>query len=501
MARSFAITAPANTVELAGKTTAEVTLTVTNQTERALRGTARLVPVEPTRREWLKVVDGEEERAFAPKGTHQYKVRAEVPAETPQGSYAFRMDFVSSENPDEDSTPGPAIALKVAAAGATPKKFPFWIIPVAAVVLLAAGLGLFFALRGGGDGEGIAVPDLKGKTVEEANQALGEVGLVPQLGEPRDEAGAKPGTVVDQKPAAGETLAKGAAVELFPQLVPPPAPEEIAVPSVVGRSLDAAKVALFEAGFTPKIGPARFTGGPPDRVVAQAPAGDAKAARGAVVEIAPEKESIVVPNVVRKTLTEALVALKQARLDWEPSEEATTAFPAGTVIKQAPTAGSRAEQDSVVKVTLAKAPGRPTIIELPPALHRIDLEKVYRVAVPQIQEYVSVSDVSPNPANLPAGGRVTVTVNYATQHGGKARVSVTPLTGGKTTPGGSAVWADTEADGRGEARPMVRVYSTLPAKVDTLLVRLVGADGRTLAEVKRPVSLTFRGSFIKGFGN
>ena len=503
MARSFAITAPANSVDLAGKTTADVTLTVTNQTERALRGTARLVAIEPTRREWLKVVDGEEERSFAAKGTHQYKVRIEVPAETPKGTYAFRMDFVSSENPDEDSTPGPAIGLKVAEAGAPPSKFPFWIIPVAAVVLLAVGLGLFFALRGGGEEtpETVAVPELKGKTVEEANQALGELGLVSQLGEPREQAGAAPGTVVDQKPPAGEALAKGGSVELFPQAVPPPAPEELPVPSVVGRRLDSAKVALFEAGFTPKVGAPRFTGGDPDLVVAQTPPGNGKAARGAVVEIVPEKESVVVPNVVRKTISEALVALKQAKLDWEPLEEATTAAPAGTVIKQTPAPGSRAEQDSVVKVTLAKAPGRITVIPLPAVLHRADLEKIHRIAVPAIKDYISVSDVSPNPANVAAGGRVVVTVNYATQHGGKARITVTPLSGGRTTTGGSTLAAVTEPDGRGEAKLLLRVYAKMPVKVDTLLVRLLGPDGKVLQEVKRPVSLTFYGSFIKGFGN
>ena len=500
MARSFAITAPVNSVELAGKTTADVTLTVTNQTERSLRGTARLVPIEPTRREWLKVVDGEEERSFAAKGTHQYKVRVELPPDTPKGAYTFRMDFVSSENPDEDSTPGPAIGLKVGEAGAPEKKFPWWIIPVAAAVLLAVGLGLFFGLRGSGDGR-VDVPDLRGKTVEEANAALAEAGLVSQLGEPRDQAGAKPGTVVDQKPPAGETLAKGGAVELFPQIVPPPAGEEIAVPSVVGRTLDAAKVALFEAGFTPKLGEPKFTGGAPDRVVAQSPAGNGKAPRGTVVEITPEKESVVVPDVAGKTIAEALVALKQAKLDWEPAEEATTAVTAGKVIRQAPAAGSRAEQNSIVKVTIAKEAGRPTIIALPPGLHRIDVDKLYKVAVPQIREYLSVSDVSPNPANLPSGGRVTVTVNYTTQEGGKARITVTPLTGGKATPGGSTVTVMTEADGRGEVKPAFRVYATFVAKVDTLLVQMIGSDGQVLGEVRKPVSLTFRGSFIKGLGN
>jgi beta-lactam-binding protein with PASTA domain len=486
MGRSFAITTPANALDLAGKSSGDVTLTVTNQTERALRGTARLVPIDPTRKEWIRIVDGEEERAFAPKGTHQYKVRAEIPKDTPKGSYTFRMDFVSSENPDEDSTPGPAIALKVAdAAPATGGRFPMWIIPVIAVVLIGAGLGLFFALRGGG---GVDVPDLKGKTVDEAGAALTAAGFTSEMGDPKEAAGATPGTVVEQSPAAGEKAPKGSSVKIHPQAAPAPA-DTVAVPAVTGKSLDSAKVLLYEAGFSVKLGAAKFTGGAPGLIVGQTPAGGSKAPRGAVVELHPEKESILVPSVMSKPVTDAVVALKHAKLDWEPIEEASATAVAGTVLKQSPAPGARAEQDSVVKLTIAKTPGRPIVVKPWATLELADMRKlaVFAVMDPDI---VSVSGLS-SEGSFSGGNGPLVTVSYQTQQGGAARVEVTPFSGGKVSPGGSAVAAPTAKEGKGEAKLSVRVYGTAVVKVDELLVRLVGPKGEELHSVRKPVSLTF----------
>ena len=63
MGRSFAITSLTNTVELNGEKTGEVTLTVTNKGGRALRGMARIIPIDATRAEWMTICDGEPERA------------------------------------------------------------------------------------------------------------------------------------------------------------------------------------------------------------------------------------------------------------------------------------------------------------------------------------------------------------------------------------------------------------------------------------------------------
>lgn len=488
MGRSFAITTPTNALELAGAGTADVTLTVTNQTERALRGTARLVPIEPTRREWIQVVEGEEERAFAPKGTHQYKVRAELPKGTPKGSYAFRLDFVNSENPDEDSTPGPAIALKVADAAPAPAgKFPMWIIPVIAVVLIGVGVGLYFALRGGSDVETVDVPELKGKSVEDANAALAAAGLSPQMGDPKDVADAAPGTVVEQAPKAGEKAPKGSAVVIHPKPAPPSA-DEVAVPAVTGKPLDSAKVALYEAGFSVNLGAAKFTGGAPGLIVEQRPAGGSKAARGAVVELVPEKESVIVPAVQTKAVTDAVLVLKKAKLDWEPVEEVNAAVEAGTVLRQAPAAGARAEQDSVVKLTIAKAPGRPIVIR-PHVLEYVDLRKLGAIAALD-PDIVGVTAVS-SEGHFYNGAGPVVTLSYTTRQGGAARVEVTPLSGGKRAPGGSPVAVTTSKEGKGEAKMAVRVYGTALVKVDELLVRLLGAKGEELHSVKKPVSLIF----------
>lgn len=93
--------------------------------------------------------------------------------------------------------------------------------------------------------EQIAVPDLKGKTTDEAKQLLKEKGLVPSVVEGQYDDSIEKGKVVATNPAAGTKANKGDTVELIPSL----GSEGTAVPDVVGQLEGAATTKLNNAGF------------------------------------------------------------------------------------------------------------------------------------------------------------------------------------------------------------------------------------------------------------
>jgi PAN domain len=140
---TFSITTGKQTIKLDSKRTGEASFTVTNTSSKAARGQLKLRPVEshsltPAEPAWLTLI-GDAERNFGPQATTQITMKVAVPASVLPGKYAFRLDAVSTANPDDDLTEGPPVVMEVATAEAAPKKpFPWWIVIVAVVVVVAA---------------------------------------------------------------------------------------------------------------------------------------------------------------------------------------------------------------------------------------------------------------------------------------------------------------------------------------------------------------------------
>lgn len=78
MARSFAITTPADSVRLDAKGHVEVFFTVTNTTRRPIRGRAKVKALIETKSEWLRI-EGVTERDFASGDTQQFRVTFDRP--------------------------------------------------------------------------------------------------------------------------------------------------------------------------------------------------------------------------------------------------------------------------------------------------------------------------------------------------------------------------------------------------------------------------------------
>jgi beta-lactam-binding protein with PASTA domain/predicted Ser/Thr protein kinase len=92
--------------------------------------------------------------------------------------------------------------------------------------------------------EQVAVPDVVGRSRDEAERLLGDAELQAAFTE-REDADAEPGTVLEQDPAAGTEIATGETVNL----VVATEPEDVPVPGVIDEEEDAAIRTLEDAGF------------------------------------------------------------------------------------------------------------------------------------------------------------------------------------------------------------------------------------------------------------
>jgi eukaryotic-like serine/threonine-protein kinase len=115
----------------------------------------------------------------------------------------------------------------------------------------------------------VGVPTLKGLSEEDARQNLKALGLVFLVGERKAVAGAAPGTIVEQTPAAGQQLeARGSVTVALARELPK-------VPSVVGRTLSEATALLAQSNY---------------KLEQAEPIADAHVPKGSVVSQLPEAD-------------------------------------------------------------------------------------------------------------------------------------------------------------------------------------------------------------------
>ena len=202
----FVITAATNSLRLNPDRRGETSFTVFNASGRPLRARAQLVPQSQAAGDWLSLV-GEVERTFDIAGAHQYTVRVAVPPDAPAGNYPFRLDMTGVENPDEQHVQGPAVTFEVPAPEPV-KPFPWWILAIAAAVLVVGVLIAILVLGGNGGVPPAAatpspVPPTATPTEEPAPTAIPSV--IVQSDETNDGTIIGDGTVLEI-PCAGQVL-------------------------------------------------------------------------------------------------------------------------------------------------------------------------------------------------------------------------------------------------------------------------------------------------------
>jgi len=242
MAKVFAITTTSTEKVEAVKGNATAVFTVTNTTSRPLRCMARLKPLGNTQMSWLKI-DGEVERDLAAGATDNFTVNFSRPAPVstpttsqPAESFQFRFDAVSAANPNEDFAEGPVVAVEIPETVVTePKAFPWWILAVAAGVLIVGGVVAWLIFRPDPRppvDTDVLVQDVRGMGFADAKKLLEDSGLkVTRSDETAPDKELE--KVFKQDPSPGEKKALGSTVTLS-------LPAATKVPPVANRTLSEA---------------------------------------------------------------------------------------------------------------------------------------------------------------------------------------------------------------------------------------------------------------------
>jgi serine/threonine-protein kinase len=163
----------------------------------------------------------------------------------------------------------------------------------------------------------------------------------------------KPGIVFGEIPPAGTRVKKGSTVQLRSSK----GPGTVTVPNAVGLSEATGRDRLVSAGF--QVTQAQvFSNGKPGTVVAQSPAAGAKAPKGSTIRINVSKGSatVIVPNVVGKSVGDAETMLAQHGLKGVVQLHVPSAQPSGTVVAQDPP-GGQAKRGSDVKLNVSTGAG------------------------------------------------------------------------------------------------------------------------------------------------
>jgi beta-lactam-binding protein with PASTA domain len=236
-----------------------------------------------------------------------------------------------------------------------------------AVALLAAITTMHFAIHGAE----VQVPALKGMTVADARSETAGLGLNLDVDNRYYSGDVAAGHILSQSPTPGAVVRREWSVRVSESL----GPQSVDVPEAVGATERMASLELRRAGIeVGDVARLPYAGAAEGTVLAQDPPAHARGIEQPTVNLlvaAPDEEAAdgyVMPDFTGFPLTgaEAVLAkagIKVARPSFVDvpvapvgSGNAPPKLPVkpGSVISQTPAAGSRVDQDTVVRLAVAK---------------------------------------------------------------------------------------------------------------------------------------------------
>lgn len=233
------------------------------------------------------------------------------------------------------------------------------IIAVILILLLGAG-ALAYSLM---SGPSIVVPDLKGKTLSQAQQTLDAVGLKLKVEKEVSNDKVAPGRVISQDPTAGEKMKKDGTVTV----VMSKGLETVAAPDLAGKTEAEATSALKKAGLMLGKVDSGFSDTVAEgQVMAQSPKAGARVEKGGAVDITISggAQQLKIPDVANNTVDAATSILENAGFKVERFDDYNETIERDHVIKQSPVAGDKAAKGSTVTITVSKGSSKVTMINL-----------------------------------------------------------------------------------------------------------------------------------------
>jgi eukaryotic-like serine/threonine-protein kinase len=194
----------------------------------------------------------------------------------------------------------------------------------------------------------VRVPDLIGKTREEARAEIGNAGLAVGSEEFRESDDVKANRVIEQDPNRDQFVDPGSEVDLVISSGKP----VVEVPFVVGRPRNAAATTLRQAGFDVAL-QERESDEPAGRVLSTDPRGGDSVPEGSLVTVFYSDGPEQVPGVVGLRRAEAVQVIRDAGFQPDVIEDPSSTEPKGTVIRQSPSGGQDAPQGSPVTIVVS----------------------------------------------------------------------------------------------------------------------------------------------------
>jgi beta-lactam-binding protein with PASTA domain len=236
-----------------------------------------------------------------------------------------------------------------------------------AVGLLAAITTMHFAIHGAE----VQVPPLKGMTVAEARSETTALGLNLTVDNRYYSSGVAAGHILTQSPAPGSVVRREWRVRVSESL----GPQKVEVPNTVGSDERIAALNLRRVGLS--VGATArlpYAGAAEGTVLAQDPPPHAQGIEGPSVNLlvaaAPDEtaDGFLMPDVTGMPVVTAQTALTRAGIKFAPPTFVDVAIPPvgegntppkapvtpGSVIGQQPPAGTRIDQTTQVRLTVAK---------------------------------------------------------------------------------------------------------------------------------------------------
>ena len=232
----------------------------------------------------------------------------------------------------------------------------FWALSILGIVAAIIGallIGRF--VFGGSTATQVQVPNLDGLTVEQATATLQDYEL--RLGAQTPEISDRPlNTIIAQQPAAGESIEQGQSVNVTISS----GLEQVTVPQLIAlTSVDAARIALQDAGLVLGAIKERNSQQPAGYVLAQTPEEGTQVDAGSSVDIEVSSGLVKVPKVVGTSEAQARSDLAQAGFDVQVVEIEDGSVSGGTVLAQSPQGGELLPRGSVVTITVSTSPPIP----------------------------------------------------------------------------------------------------------------------------------------------
>jgi len=203
------------------------------------------------------------------------------------------------------------------------------------------------------------VPDVVGRTEQEARQILGDAGFTLIQTTPEESGDVPEGSVISTDPAAGAQIPADQQITL----VVAAGPTTVEVPNVVGQSEQQATQTLQGAGLQVNRQEASSNDQPPGTVINQDPGAGAPVAPNATVTIVVSTGAAQtqVPDVVGRREDSATQLLQNAGFEVSTVDEETL-NPAddGRVVDQNPAGGSNANEGATVTLVIGRFAAGPT---------------------------------------------------------------------------------------------------------------------------------------------